>query len=339
MYKIIRPILFQLDPEKAHEAAIWLGKSLWSRPFSWLYHYEHECLRTNVCGIDFTNPVGLAAGFDKNAELVDFLPALGFGFLEVGSVTAKPSAGNPRPRLFRIPAEEALVNKMGLNNIGAGEMLGRLQGRKFSFPLGINIAKTNDSTIMGDKAIEDMCYTIQKISPVADYITLNISCPNTKDGKTCEDSDQLEELLAAITPGKPLFIKISPTLSYKMLDGILSVAENYGVNGYVLSNTITHSDGGLSGKPLREKATKIIQYVYSHLDHPTIIGVGGIFSAEDAYEKIKAGASLIQVYTGLIYEGPGLVKKIKKGLVTLLERDGFSSVREAVGSYTESTGE
>ncbi len=330
MYKLIRPLLFSCDPERMHELSIWLAKHAWKAPLQWIYGYNNEKLNTTVLDITFSNPVGLAAGFDKNAELIDFLPALGFGFLEIGSVTAKPCDGNQKPRLFRAQKDEGLINNMGLNNIGADAVRERLMGRRFSVPIGMNIAKTNDPQIMGDKAIEDICYTVEKLSPVADYITLNISCPNTKSGKTFEDKNALEELLSAIKTAKSFFLKISPEISYQKLDGILEVSKGY---GYVISNTLRHERGGLSGKPLQKKSTEMIHYVYRHMHQPAIIGVGGIFSAEDAYEKILAGASLVQIYTGLVYEGPGIVKKIKQGLVQSLEHKGFASLRHAIGTH------
>lgn len=350
MYKIIQPLLFCCDPEKVHENILYLGTWLqWvKKPISFFYRYEHPSLETTIAGISFKNPIGLAAGFDKNGILVDFLPALGFGFLEIGSITALPSEGNPKPRLFRLPKDEALINRMGLNNIGAENVVERLQGKKHDIPIGINIAKTNDPIIMGEKAIDDFCTSYKKLHDIADYMVLNISCPNTHEGKTFEEEESLEHLLYEMTRlrrGKPLFLKLSPDLSYDKIDIILEIGIHYFIDGYVIGNTTTRREhlrtspenlvtigrGGLSGKPISKKSTEIIRYIYKQWQ-PVIIGVGGIFSGEDAYEKITAGASLVQIYTGLIYEGPGLIKKIKMGLVRKLEHDGFSSLRDAVGS-------
>jgi dihydroorotate dehydrogenase len=304
-------------------------------------------------GIDFHSPVGLGAGFDKNGKLLNLFPSLGFGFVEIGSVTAHPGLGNPKPRIFRLPADRAIINRMGLNNDGVDALAHRLSETLRTIPCGINIAKTHDPEILGSRAIDDFCYAFKTISDYADYIALNISCPNTKEGKTFEDPHALDELLSAVKSlekgferKKPLLIKISPDLSYKTLDEILDISEHHGINGYVISNTSLRRDGlmakaekisrigqgGLSGAPIKTRATEMIAYTYTHLKKPFIIGVGGIFSASHAYEKIKAGASLIQVYTGLIYEGPSLVKNINKGLVAFLKADGFSSLKEAVGT-------
>ncbi|MBI4441730.1 quinone-dependent dihydroorotate dehydrogenase [Candidatus Woesearchaeota archaeon] len=345
MYKLIRPLLFRHDAEQMHDAAIAVGKRMPYMPIQLLYGYEHASLHTHVLDMDFSNPIGLAAGFDKNGELVHMLPALGFGFLEIGSVSSQPCMGNPKPRLFRLPDDEAVINRMGLNNIGADALAERL--RPCTIPMGINIVKTHDPSIMGDKAIEDIAHAARKLAPYASYIALNLSCPNTQEGKTFEDAAALEELLPALDRSKPLLLKLSPGIQKESLDALLGVAERHHVDGYILTNTTAKREqlrscqnciaaigkGGLSGKPLATKATECIAYVSKHLNKPMIIGIGGIFSGEDAYAKIRAGASLVQVFTGLVYEGPGLVKRIKKGLVTLLQRDGFSAVHEAVGTY------
>lgn len=350
MYNLIRSLLFQKDAEEIHDNVLhfgeWLGGSIWRKPLEWWYTYNHPSLHTTVCGIPFKNPVGLAAGFDKNGVLVDLLPVIGFGFFEIGSITALPSEGNPKPRLFRLPEDKAIINRMGLHNDGAEKIARRLKGKNHSLPLGINIAKT--PSIDSEKAIDDFCAVYNIIYDIADYITLNISCPNTQEGKTFEERESLEQLLYEITRlrrGKPLFLKLSPDLSYEKIDAILEIGTQYFIDGYVIGNTTTKREhlrtsqeniavigqGGLSGKPLQKKSTEIIRYVYKQCK-PVIIGVGGIFSADDAFEKITAGAALVQVYTGLIYEGPGLVKKIKKGLVQKLKQHCFSSLKDAVGS-------
>lgn len=354
MYKLIRPLLFLQDPEIIHDYVLWLGKhcSWLKKPFSCMYDFKDTRLEQTIAGISFANPVGLAAGFDKNGVLLDILPSFGFGFIEIGSVTALHCAGNPKPRLFRLPKDKCIINRMGLNNIGAKAMEQRLCKKQVPIPLGINIAKTNDPAITGDKARGDICFSYEWLYDAADYITLNISCPNTQEEKTDEDPDSLEKLLATIREArlkfeqpKPLFLKLSLDLSYAQLDAILELGLVYGIDGYVIGNTSLQRNGlqtplerltaigtgGMSGKPIKKRATELIRYVYQHA-HPIIIGVGGVFSAEDAYEKITAGASLVQVYTGLIYEGPGLVKAINKGLVALLDHDGFPCVKNAVGT-------
>lgn len=333
-------MLFRQDPERVHERITAMGKYLsdsWlKRQIDAIYNFEDKRLNTKVFGIDFKNPVGLAAGFDKNGELLDFLPSLGFGFIEMGSVTARFSQGNPKPRIYRIPKDKAIINNTGLPNNGVDRVFEKLQSFMPKIPMGINIAKTHDPNILGEAAILDMCYSFIRLYGQTDYLTLNISCPNTKEGKTFEEKDALDELLSALydirsnfSTKKPVLLKISPDLSFESIDDILEVAENYDIDGYVISNTSLKreglrtsprqlskiTEGGLSGLPIRDISTELIRHVKERLPERIIIGSGGIFSAFDAYEKMIAGASLVQVYTGLIYEGPGLVKKINKGLL------------------------
>lgn len=351
-YKLIKPLLFQFDPEFIHDKISKLGYFIQNSKFisnltSEIFQYKNKKLQTNVFDLDFENPVGLAAGFDKNALLMDFFYSLGFGFTEIGSVTAKENKGNERPRIFRLPKDKALINRMGLNNKGADKVLLNLQGER-QYPVGINIAKTNDPTILGDKAIEDYLYTFDLLSPIADYITLNISCPNTKDGRTFENPEILDDLLLEIKLKKtnvPILVKLSPDLSIKNLEGVLTICDSYKISGYVVTNTSIErnlitprkileriGNGGLSGKPIQRKSTQMIRSIYNLTGRKVpIVGVGGVDSPESAYEKFKAGVSLVQLYTGLIYEGPGLIKKINKGLVKLLERDGLSNISKVVG--------
>jgi len=376
LYKIFaRPVLFRLDPEKAHKLAVDLGSFVKDSGVDSLarqmFEYKNECLRSDFCRHNYDNPVGLAAGFDKNAEYIDMLSMLGFGFVEIGSVTAKPSLGNPKPRSFRLPMDRAIINRMGLNNDGADAVRARLLVSKPNINYGVNIAKTHNLDILGSKAIKDFCYSFKQLYSFGAYTAINISCPNTAEEKTFEDPMALDELLCAISEerrkfannsqiNKPLLLKLSPDvygndIPKKYLDLILQVAENRGIDGYVISNTSLGRGrlrtpkteiekigrGGLSGAPIRSPSTRMIQHVYDYLRNsrsyqenqkiPQIIGCGGIFCAKDAYEKIKAGATLVQVYTGLIYEGPFLVKSIKKGLVRLLEKDGLKTISEAVG--------
>ena len=356
MYKLIRPFLFRQDPEDIHKKAVNIGKYMGNSGLrgliDLLYSFDDEKLHSSFCGIDFKNPVGLAAGFDKDGELLDIISSIGFGFIEIGSISAMPKGAAPKPALLRIPEEESILNRMGLNNDGVDAAYERLQGKAYKIPLGINIVKTNTKDIYGDKAIGDICYAFEKLYPLCNYITLNISCPNTEGEKSFEEKANLGELLSAVMEikngfqsHKPIFVKMSPDLSYSSFEDILQVSEDNGISGYVISNTSSNrgylkkarqdlsglGKFGISGKPIKERSTELIAHAYKHLNNPSIIGVGGIFFAEDAYEKIKVGASLVQVCTGLIYEGPGLVKKINKGLVRLLERDGFTSITQAIG--------
>ncbi len=362
---IIRPFAFRLDPEKTHQYLIDLGRSLNRNTpvlalLRSIYKRNFSALNLNVFNIDFPNPVGLAAGLDKNAELIPFLSAFGFGHLEVGSISAFPHTGNPRPRLFRLPKDRALINRMGLNNRGARHVIGSIPKPPRSVPIGINLVNTPQQNASLDVSIDDFRDSFNLLYPLADYITLNISCPNTAEGKTFEDVETLGHLLDALGKEqediisknstmrkKPVLIKLSLDLDSKDLSDITRTAISRKiVSGFVVGNTsIDRShlktnpfvikkigDGGLSGRPIRDRSTTMIKQVYALTrgDYP-IIGVGGIFYANEAYEKIKAGASLVQVYTGLVYQGPSLVKSISKGLIKLLKKDGFSNISEAIG--------
>jgi dihydroorotate dehydrogenase len=358
MYKLIRPIFFAQDSEKIHDQIKCLGRFLsgtvWQNLIRRMYDYQNQALGVEFLGIKFKNPIGLAAGFDKNGELLEFLPSLGFGFLEIGSITAQAREGNPKPRLFRLVKDQALINRMGLNNRGADVIYGALKDREFKIPVGVNIAKTHDPRILGHQAIADFIYSFKRLHTLGDYIVFNISCPNTAEGKTFEEKEALTELLSEVRKvvlekniAKPILVKISPDVSFEQLDAILDISESFGVSGYIISNISMKArewlktgaeqiqkigkTGGVSGRPIRQRSTELISYAYRRLKRPCIIGLGGVDSAETAYEKIKAGASLVQIYTGLIYEGPGLVKKINQGLVELLGREGFRNISEAVG--------
>jgi len=364
MYDFIRSALFRMDPERAHTLATTAARlAHLTRMDSFVKaNFEFEAARLNqrVWGMSFSNPIGLAAGFDKNASLVRFWSALGFGFVEIGSVTARPSRGNPRPRAFRLPDDGALINRMGLNNKGAQKIarrLKRLDGHG-ELVIGANIAKTHNPAIVDDAAIADYRESYRLIAPHADYIALNISCPNTADGKTFEDATAFESLLLAIREERralfrdvPLLIKLAPTYSDRVVfdsgvEVIVDLARKYGVDGFIATNTASDREsletpdsvlekigsGGLSGRPIEGRSTHLVRYLYRLTGGKLpIIGVGGVFSAEDAYRKIRAGASLIQVYTGLVYEGPSLVRRIKEGLIELLDKDRFVRVSDAVG--------
>jgi dihydroorotate dehydrogenase len=303
----------------------------------------------------FKNPVGLAAGFDKNGRIVDFLPALGFGFLEVGTVTPVGQAGNDRPRLFRLPQDGAIINRMGFNNDGAPPLALQLQKRRTTIPVGVNIGKNKATP--NEVAVRDYERCFKNLADYADYVTVNVSSPNTPNLRELQEKDSLRTLLVHIaelnrTRRKPLplLLKIAPDLADEALEDVAQIVRDISLDGVIATNTtIARSGlstarteverigaGGLSGRPLKQRSTEVISFLYKRLgpDIP-IIGAGGIFSAEDAYEKIRAGAALIQVWTGLVYEGPGLVRKINRGLAELLKKDGFGNIKEAIGTYDQ----
>ncbi len=363
MYSKIRSLLFLLSAEGAHGVATTAARiAQRTTPFllDSMFEFAHPSLHQEILGKTFPNPVGLAAGFDKNARLIPFFKKAGCGFVEVGSISARKCKGNKRPRAFRLPEDEALINRMGLNNAGAAAIEPRL--RRYSgqnaFPIGINIVKTHDASINGQAAIDDFCESFRIVAPWADYIALNISCPNTSEGKTFEDPNSLDDLLQAIMKERsvlarkvPVLVKMSPPSTSKFVldsfyDEMILVSLAHGVSGFIASNTASDRDGlvtsaqridsigngGLSGQPIRARANGLVKYLYRKTEgRVPIIGVGGIASAEHAYERIKAGASLIQVYTGLVYEGPGLIRSIKQGLVQLMEEDGHFSIKKVVG--------
>lgn len=335
LYKCLKPALFALDPEKIHNAIHLLGKISTKLGFNGLlkaaFSASSPAYAQNIMGLHFPNPLGLAAGFDKNGDITQFMTALGFGFVEIGSLTAKPWQGNPQPRLFRLPQDLALINRMGLNNHGVAAALKHLQKATHTVPLGINITKTPDPKIMGEAGIQDFCDSFKAVLPLADYVTLNISCPNTAEGKTFEEPGTLRALLQELEKIKdetPILIKISSDMDEPGLDQILEISEGFGISGYVLGNTSLSREqlktspvrlaqigrGGLSGKPLAQRSLAQIKSVRKKLPHTVIMGCGGIFTAADAQERLQAGANLLQIYTGLIYEGPSLCKNILRGL-------------------------
>jgi len=363
MYPKLRSLLFSLDAELAHQLAVGsarVAQALVPRVIESTFSYAHPSLHTSLFGKQFTNPIGLAAGFDKNAKLILFWRKLGFGFIEVGSVSAKRSKGNKRPRAFRVPEDRALINRMGLNNDGAARVASRLSPHAgtLAFPIGVNIAKTHDPSIQGKAAVDDFCESFRILAPFADYITLNVSCPNTAKGKTFEDPNSLDELLIGISKERkelsrrvPLLIKFSPPemdsfVLDSHIDELLLVSLAHKVDGFVASNTASDrlhmsasastlekiGKGGLSGGPIAKRSTQLVRYLYRKTEGKLpIIGVGGVDSGDSAYDKIRAGASLIQLYTGLVYEGPGIVPAIKKRLVELLKEDGFGTISQAIG--------
>lgn len=363
VYARLRPLLFRLDAETAHGlgmAAAGLGQRV-PRLVRRLFAPPHdERLVQTVFGLRFTSPVGLAAGFDKNAARVPAWAALGFGFAEVGSVTARGGRGNPRPRAFRLPEDGALVNRMGLGNDGAARVAARLARlrRPPGFVLGVNVAKTHDPALVGEAALEDFRASVRLVLPHADYVALNVSCPNTAEGKTFEDPAALDALLGATLPLRnahvarrvPVLVKLSPPgpagLDAPLVDELVAVCRAHGVDGLIATNTATDraglqtsperldaiGRGGLSGRPLAARALALTRHLYRTTGGALpLIGVGGVDSAEAAYARIRAGASLVQLYAGLVYEGPGLPARIARGLAERLEADGLDALADAVG--------
>jgi dihydroorotate dehydrogenase len=340
-YQTLRPLLFNLPPEKAHRAAI-RALQLGLAPRS---NFTHPSLASTVAGLRFCNPVGLAPGFDKNAECFDGALKAGFGFVEIGTVTPRAQAGNPAPRLFRLVEHEAIINRLGFNNEGMDAASARLQKRGPGI-IGGNVGKNKDST----DAVADYVSAMRALYSHVDYITANISSPNTPGLRNLQAKDELTALVRALhkTRGelgkyKPIFVKIAPDNDVAALEAIAQVALAEKLDGLIVGNTTIDKSwvaghahageqGGLSGKPLMGPSTEILRKMYTLTEGKIpLIGVGGISSAEDAYAKILAGASLVQLYTALVYQGFGLVEKINRGLVELLARDGFSSIQSAVG--------
>ncbi len=365
LYPALRPLLFRLDAEAAHgagSAAARLGQRVPAAVRALVGVDAEAALAQTLWGLTFRSPVGLAAGFDKNARLVRFWEALGLGWADVGSVTNEAAPGNARPRAFRLPDDGALVNRMGLNNDGAGAVAARLAARRPvpGFVVSVNVAKTHradPSGLAGAAGIEDVRQATHRLLPVADVLTVNVSCPNTADGKTFETPRALDDLLAAVArerdqfadvPGGrrvPLLVKLSPDA--ETVPELVAVALAHGVDGLVATNTASGRDGlatdaatldhigrgGLSGRPLATRALAMTRVLFRETSgRVPVVGVGGIDSADAAYARIRAGASLVQLYTALVYEGPGVVRAITRGLAERLDRDGFASVTEAVGA-------
>ncbi|HEV7903036.1 MAG TPA: quinone-dependent dihydroorotate dehydrogenase [Pyrinomonadaceae bacterium] len=370
---VVRPVLFRLAPETAHELALHaltvglkpegvrrlVERRLGREPFGKLERF----------GLSFGNPVGLAAGFDKNGAAARELAALGFGFLEVGTVTHLPQGGNSPPRLFRLPQDRALINRQGFNNAGAAALASRLRRARPACVLGINIGKSRAVEV--SEAVADYLASFELVYPHADYITVNVSSPNTPGLRELQRADALTELLAALqtrneelsrrrelssggvqTKGRvPLLVKVAPDLEERELELIVDVARRTGIDGIIATNTttgradLTHTPpgvvssigaGGLSGAPLRARSTEVIRALYRlSRGEIRIIGVGGIFNAADAWEKICAGACLVQLYTGFIYEGLTAARDINEGLAAILRREGFHTLDEAVGCSAE----
>jgi dihydroorotate dehydrogenase (fumarate)/dihydroorotate dehydrogenase len=362
-HNVVRPTLFRLDAETAHRLTIrscQLASRMPALP-DWIgrrFQFHDASLEREVAGMSFQNPIGLAAGWDKSGQAVEFLDRIGFGFAEIGSISARPSVGNPKPRLFRLPREKAIVVNYGLPNDGAEVVAKRLSRCQTKIPLGINVVNTNDGASSGkmpeDEVYSDYACSLQYLHKHADYVTLNLSCPNTDgDQDFFSHPGRIGELLLrlndlAITC--PVFLKLSPDSEANTIDRILAEVDRYDfVAGFLFNlpggkpSTVKLESppeayeklpGAVAGKPIADLMNNCIGEMYRRMDRSrfTIIGGGGVFTAQDAYEKIRLGASLIQIYSAMIYDGPSVVKRINQGLVELLKRDGLSCVSEAVGT-------
>jgi dihydroorotate dehydrogenase len=330
--RFVRPLLFSLSAEAAHDLAIRNLRFASSRPaiLRVLERFKPPSKPKTVFGLTFLNPIGLAAGFDKNGVAIPAWAALGFGFVEIGTVTAQAQPGNPKPRIFRYPEQDALINRLGFNNDGAEVVAARLRklresGRWPAIPVGINIGKSKITPI--NEAVSDYLYSFRLLAPLADYVVLNVSSPNTPGLRSLQEHDALEQLLLAIRAEnqetrKPVLLKIAPDLSIPELEQIIATSEQNGIAGMIATNTTIdhssipasrHQTGGLSGRPLRERSTEFVRAITARTRLP-VIASGGVFDAESAREKLEAGAQLLQVYTGYVYRGPGLLREISRGL-------------------------
>ncbi|MGD9763868.1 MAG: quinone-dependent dihydroorotate dehydrogenase [Candidatus Binatia bacterium] len=358
-YDLIRPLLFCLPPEAAHELTL-RGLRPWERFLQGRAAppAADSLLAQRVWGLDFAHPLGLAAGFDKNGALPHVWSALGFAFAEIGTVTALAQPGNPRPRLFRLPAERGLINRLGFNNAGASavaaDLAARLAHVRPPGPLGVNIGKSKLTAL--ERAADDYCASLRALFPLADYVVVNVSSPNTPGLRDLQAEEQLAPLLAALqeenrrlarahaVPPRPVLVKVAPDLADQALAALVDTVRTHGIAGLIATNTtvernalpaghaLAEQAGGLSGAPLRARATSVLRALYHHsAGQLPIIGVGGIGSGADAYERIRAGASLVQAYTGFVYGGPGFARRTIAELRALLQRDGFTNVAQAVG--------
>lgn len=350
---IIRPVIFKLPAETAHEIGIkTLRFALNPKPIQNLAAEQFESAdfgNLERFGLTFKNPLGVAAGFDKNGLVVNQLASLGFAFIEVGTVTYKPQHGNPKPRLFRLPDDKALINRLGFNNDGAVAVAERLKKLDRRCAVGVNIGKNKD--VPNEQATENYVRCFDLVHPVADYIAVNISSPNTPNLRELQTGERFEELIAQLDRRnrelgrKPLLVKIAPDLTETEVETIVEICLRISVAGIIATNTTIERSGlktrdvarfgagGLSGRPLTNRSTEVISRIYRYSKGKLpIIGVGGIFTAADAFEKIAAGASLIQAYTGFVYGGPSFARDINVGLAAILRERGFSTLDEAVGS-------
>ena len=339
MYQLLKTILFRFDPEKIHyfvTGALQSAQKVWGLPklLKASFKLEHPSLEKEVFGLKFKNPVGLAAGFDKNGEYIQELANFGFGFIEVGTVTPLPQPGNDKPRMFRLPKDEALINRMGFNNKGVDVLARKLENiNKEGLIIGGNIGKNKNTP--NEDAVKDYVKCFDRLFDVVDYFVVNVSSPNTPGLRELQEKEPLKHILNTLQNknlkhgiSRPILLKIAPDLTNEQLDDIVEIVQETKIAGVIATNTTISRDnlasdaslktemGGLSGKPLTSRSTEVIKYLSqkSNQSFP-IIGVGGIHSAQDAQEKLDAGAALVQLYTGFVYEGPGLVKRILKALI------------------------
>lgn len=330
IYSWIRRILFLLDAEVSHNLSLFVLKWLNRFGLLRLFIRRPAAKPVQVMGLDFPNPVGLAAGLDKNGDYIKALANLGFGFIEIGTVTPRPQPGNPKPRMFRLPRARAIINRMGFNNKGVAHLVKQVKSAGHKGIIGINIGKNFDTPI--DKAVDDYLYCLQQVYTYADYISVNISSPNTANLRQLQQGEEFIQLLTALAEERavlqlqyqryvPIAVKIAPDLDEEQVQGIANAIRQSKLDAVIATNTtitrdkvagLPHAEeaGGLSGEPVREMSTKVIRELKAHLGNIPIIGVGGIFSARDAEDKFRAGASLVQLYSGFIYRGPGLIKEI-----------------------------
>ena len=368
---LIRPILFTFPPETAHRNTFRFGRwlSRYDMAHRFLrerYDVQFEELKVTAFGLEFRNPVGLAAGFDKHAEIHSLFPDLGFGHIEIGSVSLRPWPGNPSPRVLRLPQDYALINRYGLNSVGADVVYARLKDARLRIPVGLNLVKTADPAISGNDAIEDFVQSFARLYQLADFITLNVSCPNTPEGKTFEHPETLAPFLARLKATeaelckscrrKPALVKLSPDLDQETLSRILAITEENDISGYVVANTTSRRQGlqtpasvlqefgrgGLSGAPVVQFTLPMVRAVYEKTGgRKPIIAVGGIGCdprkepAEIVWEYFRAGATLVQLNTGLIYSGPAVVKRINRGLIEILRRNRLASLGEFLAGRKE----
>ncbi|KGQ21768.1 quinone-dependent dihydroorotate dehydrogenase [Thermus filiformis] len=338
-------LLFALDPEAAHELALallvfWSERGPLLEVPAQLLRVEDPRLRVEALGLSFPNPLGLAAGMDKDARALAAWWALGFGFAEVGTLTPRPQEGNPRPRLFRLPEDRALINRMGFNNRGAeaaAERLRRFRARELAFPVGVNLGKNRDTPL--ERAAEDYLKALRVLEPHGDYFVLNVSSPNTPGLRTLQEGPFLDELLARLRPAtaKPLLLKVAPDLSWEALDQVAALALKHRLQGLVAVNTtlareglrspLAREAGGLSGRPLKGRALEVLKHL-AQIPGLALVSVGGVETALDLWERLKAGARLVQVYTGFVYGGPLFPRRLLLGLLRILEAEGIRSLAE-----------
>ncbi|OIO42733.1 dihydroorotate dehydrogenase (quinone) [Candidatus Pacearchaeota archaeon CG1_02_32_21] len=350
---LLKPALFMQDPEKVHDRFTIAGEKLASNKITksttnLFFNYSNPVLSQKILGINFINPVGLAAGFDKDARLTDIIPKVGFGFEEIGSITGQKCLGNPKPRLWRLKKSKSLVVYYGLKNDGAEDISKRLKDKSFDIPILTSIAKTNSKETVNKQAgIKDYAKAYDLMKSIGSISVINISCPNAYGGQPFHDRESLDNLLKEIKKiksKKPIFLKISPDLTKQQIDNIIDLCHKYEIKGLICSNLTKNKNnpkiidndipkvGGISGKPTEDISNELIKYVYKKTQGKLIIiGVGGIFNAEDAYKKIRYGASLVQLITGMIFIGPQVISEINQGLVKLLKKDGFNNISQAIG--------